>query len=74
MLGNQVWCVQFGDTAVLHRRTGEVWTAERQQRLRMAARQAAQRLLEEAGLDGVVEEGLYLALAEGRCGDFALES
>ena len=61
LLGEQVCCVQPEDTLVFNRRPGEVRTAEREERLLLAVRLAAQHLLEEAGLDEVVEEGLHVA-------------
>ena len=61
MLGDQVCCVQLADTVVLDHRPGEVRMAERGERLPMAVHVAARRLLEEAGMDGVAEEGLYVA-------------
>ena len=61
-MGDQVCCVQLGDTAVLDYHPGDVRAAEPQERLPLAVRLAVRSMLEEAGLDGVEEEGLYVAL------------
>ena len=62
MLGNQVCYVQLGDIVVFDRRPGQVRMPEQEERLPMAVRLVARRLLREAWLDGVAEEGLYVGL------------
>ena len=51
----------LGDAAVLDYHLGDVRAAEPQERPPLAVRLAVGRLLEEAGLDGMGEEGLYVA-------------
>ena len=62
MPGDKVSCVALGDTAVRDYNPGDVRGDEPKERLPLAVRLAARRLLEAAGLDGATEEGLYVAL------------
>ena len=62
MMGDRDCCVQLGGTAVLDYHLGDVRAAEPQERLPRAVLLAVRRLLEEVGLEGVEEEGLYVAL------------
>ena len=62
LLGDQVCYVQLGDIVVFDHRPGQVRMPEQEERLPMAVRLVARRLLREAWLDGVAEEGLYVAL------------
>ena len=65
MLGEHMCYVQLGDTVVLDRRLGDVRMVEGDERPLLAVPLAAQRFLGEAGLDGIAEEGLYVALWRG---------
>ena len=62
MLGDQVCCAKLGDIAVLDYHPGDVRADGPKESLPLAVRLAAMRVLEEAGMDGVEEEGLYVAL------------
>ena len=69
MLGDEVCSPHLGDTAVLDRHPGDVRGAEPIERLPLAVHLAARRrLLEEAGLVGAAEEGLYVALWRSSAG------
>ena len=59
--GDQVYCVQLEDTAVMDHHPGEVRAVEPQENLPLAMRLAVVRLLEEAGLEGVDQESRHVA-------------
>ena len=71
--GDQVCCVQLGDAAVLDHHPGEVRATEPQESLPLAVRLAVGRLLEEAGLEGVDQDNLYVALWRSAAGAWCLE-
>ena len=73
MLGDQVYYAQLGDTTVLDYHPRDVRGGELEERLSMAVRLAAKRLLEEAGMDGAAEEALYVAMWR-RIADASLSS
>ena len=62
LLGDQICYAQLGETGVLDYHAENVRGAQPTERLPRAVRLAALRLLEEPGLDGAAEEGLYVAL------------
>ena len=61
-LDEQICCVRLGDTAVFDSRLVDIQMAAKGQRTTLAVRPAVQCLLSTGGLDGVAEEGLYVAL------------
>ena len=60
--GDRVSCVQPGDTAVLDHHPGEVRAAEPPENLPLSVRQPVGRLIDEAGLEIVRREGLFVAM------------
>ena len=62
MLDNQICCALLGDTTILGNHPEDARLAEPRDRLPLAVRLAARRMLEEAGLDGAPKEGPYIAL------------
>ena len=60
--GGRVRCVQLGDAAVLDHHPREVRAAEPQENLPLSVRLSVGRLLDEAELEDVRHDGLYVAL------------
>ena len=71
--GDRVCCVQLGGAAVLDHHLGQVRAAEQPESLPLAVRLAVGRLLEEAGLEGVSQDGLCVALRRSSASAWRLE-
>ena len=71
--GDRFCSVQLGDTAVLDHQPGAVRAVEQQESLPLAVRLAVGRVLEEAGLEGVSQDGLCVALWRSNASAWRLE-
>ena len=72
-VGYHVYPVKLGDAAVLDHHPGEVRATEPHEHLSLAVRLVVGRLLEEAGLEGVDEDSLHVALWRRNAGAWRLE-